>query len=118
MGKHTPGPWSLQLPDYESAEAARDEWDDSPDDESLRRAAEDAAGALISARNWQAFARVFTFVSGRRDLVGEANARLIAAAPELLAACKAFAEAYRTTGDMVRAYLLAQQAIAKAEGGA
>ena len=55
----------------------------------------------------------------------KANARLIAAAPDLLAACKAFIEAtfidldsvFTPSDKLVKAHVLARAAIAKAEGG-
>jgi hypothetical protein len=46
----------------------------------------------------------------------QANARLIAAAPDLLAACKAFAAA-RSNPELSAAVLQAESAILKAEGG-
>jgi hypothetical protein len=49
-------------------------------------------------------------------LVGEANARLIAAAPELLEACKAMIDYYGSASANVEALTAARAAIAKATG--
>lgn len=65
---HTPGPWIIE------------EVDDGQ--------------AVISAesKKWIDFARVWVVTDGSTDKEGEANARLIAAAPELLEACLAMIE--------------------------
>ena len=67
---------------------------------------------------------MFTAQNGQRthrlDCAGEfkeADARLIAAAPELLAACRLVEQAQRD-GDYMTAFRAVSAAIAKAEGGA
>ena len=67
---------------------------------------------------------MFTSQNGQRthrlDCAGEfkeADARLIAAAPELLAACRLVEQAQRD-GDYMTAFRAVSAAIAKAEGGA
>ncbi len=73
----TPGPWSLALPDYDGAQAAYHDGVE-PDQ------------ASVSGSGWSGLATVYVVVvvGGERDEAGEANARLISAAPDLLAACK------------------------------
>lgn len=58
-------------------------------------------------------------VTDRFDSTGDvavANARLIAAAPDLLAACKAMVRTGKAPADIDAAYDLMRAAIAKAEG--
>ena len=50
--------------------------------------------------------------------LGEANAKLMAAAPDLLAACEFLVNAGPTSHDIGKAFTLAAAALAKAEGGA
>lgn len=98
QGKATPGPWYLD--------------DQDPDDKYRYVMADEAPDA-----DW-AICRV-TLISDRT--AGEANARLIAAGPELLAACKTINEwidgtgTFMLSGDHVNLQKL-RAAIAKAEG--
>ncbi len=71
----TPGPWSLALPDYDEAQAAYHDGVE-PDQ------------ASVSGGGWRGLATVYVVVGGQRDEAGEANARLVSAAPDLLAACQ------------------------------
>ena len=64
-----------------------------------------------------AFASEKGFVMENSDEQNRIDARLIAAAPELLAACKAMVAA-KHMGDAIEAWEAAEAAIAKAEGGA
>lgn len=92
MSGHTPGPWR---------------WKDAGECDSYR-------GLLINKRIVAANSVSPGIVFGGLGAESEANARLIAAAPELLEACKAFVE-----GDESRfmpGYHDALAAIAKAEG--
>lgn len=104
--KHTPGPWNYTLCDGESA------W-------------------LVGPRNAEGpdyVADAHKLTHGRRDEDSEANARLIAAAPELLAACESVIEEYgghHATGCVERPddkggccfVAMVRAAIAKARGG-
>lgn len=65
QAKHTPGPWIIE--------------DITDDGQSVISAA---------SKNWIDFARVWVVTDESTDKEGEANARLIAAAPELLEALK------------------------------
>ena len=90
--KHTPGPWQAQ--DYWIIGCVEDSWD-------IMAGADTACPKRV--------AKVFT---------SEADARLIAAAPELLEALK---NLYTATpdnegGELGRACMKARAAIAKAEG--
>jgi len=88
MSKHTPGPWSVQ---YETDIAAR----------------EDGVGPVDVAHVYMRTA------PGRT----EANARLLAAAPELLEALKSMCEGFKPLKDAdFPALAKARAAIAKAEG--
>lgn len=93
---HTPGPWRV------SEGRHNKNW------------------ALISAPRWEDFARVVIRMDGdEMDFAtGVANARLIAAAPDLLAACKALMPEGWDEGHMdhMPGIKLARLAIAKAEG--
>lgn len=89
MSKHTPGPWVFQ---------AHDHW---------------LPAVVIGESVWHA-----GLVTGReRPGEHEANARLIAAAPDLLAALKALLPwVAAPPSDSAEAWRAAQAAIAKAEG--
>lgn len=92
-GTHTPGPWRIDRPlGY---------W---------------AIGPNPHADDGQVL-RLYTKPYGE----DEANARLIAASPDLLAACKELASRFEKTGEAWMsdpAWQAARAAIAKAEGGA
>lgn len=75
MNNHTPGPWNLELPD-DSADFTLSTIDVDADDEGRVR---DYGRSIIEG----------TLVSGTTEEI-EANARLIAAAPDLLAALSNF----------------------------
>jgi hypothetical protein len=97
--KHTPGPWFLE--GYWDVKSKFD------------------LGGWVSS-NPPAGCPIFQLepsVGTAEEIV--ANARLIAAAPDLLAALKTLCAAYDAcNGDDHPAYALARAAIAKAEGGA
>jgi hypothetical protein len=97
---HTPGPWHI---------GQSREWDDGELHEQL---------AVYSAEGVKT-AKVETWLKHCRE-ESEANARLIAAAPELLAALKALLPILDNDSPLARAYedvgQLAQAALAKAEG--
>lgn len=105
--KHTPGPWEARC--IESQEWAIDAPNGDP---------------TIGYSSWTALASVYGSNDFRREgeAVAEANARLIAAAPELLAACAGLLDALRTSGVSNGAIRFAEDqaraAIAKAEGRA
>jgi hypothetical protein len=93
---HTPGPWTTEQPSGLT----------NPEPNWLP----------IYAPKWWHLAKVVVELDGERSEEGEANARLIAAAPELLEACKAIADHYDEdeilSGDLNKL----RAAIAKAEG--
>lgn len=102
MSEHTPGPWSARLRHGQSIRIGDTDFDGDV--------------WQIDAPDWMYMAAVATSC-GTNDEGSEANARLIAAAPELLAACREFvrkveAGAARST----RSYQQMTAAIAKAEG--
>lgn len=94
--KHTPGPWWVKAEFYIAA-------GDDPED-------------------WQHVGNVTDIDDDGQDLpveVWQANAKLIAAAPDLLAACKEFVNWYGSDSSEFNrdnAYERARAAIAKAEG--
>ena len=99
MSKHTPGPWAVErnLIGYVEASIADDK------------------GASISP-----IAAVLMFSKNGRDLPIKANTRLMAAAPDLLAALQALVAAFDADlHDLMIAKLAAKAAITQAtEGGA
>lgn len=109
--KHTQGPWVLSEPDYDKAKSDYEE--NGPGEHE-----DDPAYVAISGDGWDRFAKVVVCVGGEPDEAGIANARMIAAAPVLLAACKSAASLLRRLGgtnhDPEYSELLA--AIAAAEG--
>lgn len=94
MSKHTPGPWALDDNGHD-IRTHEDYWPIGCAD-----------GNLIA------------YVAHTDDVMGEANARLIAAAPDLLAACEALLNEARQFFPMVcgDAITEAEAAIAKARG--
>lgn len=114
MSKHTPGPWAAKRVGLQQW------WINAP-----------FGDPTIGYNFWDGLAEVYGSddwpESGRK--VAEANARLIAAAPELLQACEAMIEWDDREEDHAvdfaarmalceRAFDLARAAIAKAKGGA
>ncbi len=96
---HTPGPWEIQyLGNGESEVLAN-----GPDQD-------DAAGICIVAGG------LGHVMEDNRDYESEANARLIAAAPELLAAGELVVERW-CKGDLAEAVNLLNAAIEKARKG-
>lgn len=95
--QHTPGPWTIKF--FRSIEPNH---------------------ALICAEDWHDFASVVVRFCGddTDDATGLANARLIAAAPELLEALKELLDEARTNMRGGKGHLIdkARSAIAKAEG--
>lgn len=109
-GKHTPGPWAAKSPHDLEVETGL----------SRREMGVHTGNSIICSEEgrWIALAQVAVHVEGRKSSEGGANARLIAAAPDLLEALKGGNFTY--LGDQ---YVLcidpdvAKLAIAKAEGG-
>lgn len=93
MSKHTPGPWLIGKR--------------SP-----------GGYSLINADGWQSLARVVTVMEGdnRPFAEGVANARLIAAAPDLLEALKELLDQDEHGEDEIWVRNKARAAIAKATG--
>ena len=98
MSKHTPGPWVAgKVPQNPYPDPPGDKW------------------SIQAASAWW-IADVYPFAGGcQDDSETQANARLIAAAPDLLAACKTVSEHVGRECRACQETLLA--AIAKAEGG-
>ena len=100
MSEYTPGPWVMSGRCYELGDGL----------------------AGINGQGWNELAGVVIKVNGRRSDEGIANARLIAAAPDLLEALKVmvrdYGAAHASCGDleMSPALLQAQQAIFRAIG--
>jgi hypothetical protein len=106
VGDYTPGPWFVM-----------------PEDPPMRR-----SRLVMDQPNLEPDGprMALAYVWGRTDEIAEANARLVAAAPELLAACKSIKEdledrlldtASPGTRQTLRAQVdLLDRAIAKAEG--
>jgi hypothetical protein len=103
--RHTPGPWTCRV---------------------KKPFVPDAGGTvMIDAPGWLGIAKVYLHCTGGAE--GEANARLIAAALDLLAACEALpldrefedaADFKDNASRLLRAMDLARAAITKAKGGA
>ena len=93
MSQHTPGPWIIK--------------DDDQYDH-----------VFTAAKPHRRIANVYGGVKGSNDLdlQNQANARLIAAAPELLAACQAFVDSDCQDGVSL-AFSMAIDAITKATEG-
>jgi hypothetical protein len=115
VAEHTPGPWTVRVPDFDVA------WENYQDD----NRDPDSACAEISSQHWWGLAKVYVAVQGDPDEAGLANAHLIASAPDLLAACKLLDEVDCCTGYSLpaadwpkfwAAREAARAAIAKAEG--
>ena len=102
MSAHTPGPWTFSR------------WDQYGD---TRFYVAQADGAPYTPQYSDAATLIAETVSIERVAIQEANARLIAAAPELLEALKAVLDHF-DKASFERAFSLAAKAIAKAEGGA
>jgi hypothetical protein len=106
MSEHTPGPWRInkggghQRPQIVgSGDIQTNGW----------------PGHVNGVRN-ASYSDVVCDISGDLSLVGPAaNARLIAAAPDLLAACQAFIAADNQCGASL-AFAMAQEAVKKATG--
>lgn len=77
---HTPGPWRVDMAEV---------------------TARDTVG--IDGPGWKSFAEVYVRVGGRSSPEGEANAKLIAAAPDLLEALQAIADHYAGDDGLDRA---------------
>ncbi len=93
MKKHTPGPWKLGR---------------------LGKSTQHIDGDL-----WSSFCKVYVVVGGEKNQEGEANARLIAAAPEMFALLEECEKhmIISTQADMIRLDQI-RAAIAKARGEA
>lgn len=92
MSKHTPGPWKLVRDGQEPS----DGW------------------LLVQFREWSVYSEPM-----HGDSIGtqESDARLIAAAPEMLAALKAVLPVMRRRHLAYSLVIAVEEAIAKAEGG-
>ena len=78
---HTPGPWKAKIPDSDEV------WSEYSDvREGERRLL--LGAAFISGAGWSHLALVYSHVQGQPDDEGIANAQLVCAAPDLLAACE------------------------------
>lgn len=98
MNEHTAGPWEVSLENGELPEGY----------------------ATINGQGWWQLAGVVVEVGGQKNEEGFANARLIAAAPELLEALRSLHAAmacYDGTPEETLALDAAYAAIAKATGG-
>ena len=90
---HTKGPWRIQ-----------------------EQIDKETGMVYLSGHNWIGFAGIIVEMDGGLpSKEGQANARLIAAAPELLEACKALYNAKGNQSRLKKALIKAQSAIAKAE---
>lgn len=94
---HTPGPWVLDDDGHDIRTHLADQW---------------PCGCVEG--------NLIAYVAHTEDVLGQANAHLIAAAPDLLAACEALLRDAReffptVSGEAITA---AEDAIAKAKGGA
>jgi len=104
MSKHTPGPWSYRkVP-------RKQEWEINT-----------GRCPNLGHESWTGMAVVFGCDDDPKmgKVVGEANARLIAAAPDLLEACKAMVSAQHAgpiTDEMMLAWKQARAAMDKATG--
>jgi len=96
--EHTPGPWEVGI---------------TPSDD--RRIA-----LVLKGTDMRESGAVYSDVHATRDQIKKqepaANARLIAAAPDLLAACEKMVQAVPPDGEALRASHSAERAIAKARG--
>ena len=106
MSAHTPGPWSVVY--YDAGD--KDEWNDCPS----IQAPEDQDCAVV---HWAGFKqRYWKSANGDQRQI-DANARLIAAAPDLLEALKVLHARYLLIiGNEGPEALQARAAIAKATG--
>ena len=102
MSEHTPGPWRVEPKRKIHKCGAEFVW---------------VSGIESDTRCWGRFARVCVRLSGmdEDDQDGICNARLIAAAPDMLAALEEVAHAYEN-GGMIEPIQKAIAAIAKARG--
>ncbi len=98
--KHTPGPWKVVKPNNPGPQQENDR--------------------LIATKDKKHVAEIFQYQNHKnQNGPSLANARLIAAAPELLEACKAFVEAWEKSLQLEKtdtALRLAKTAIAKVAG--
>lgn len=122
MNSHSPGPWTYQnnpgagLEVFAPVGVLCDRTDRHPSDVPLMifglRPA-DSAKTLIGYERWT------QFPTKEWDAMQECNARLIAAAPDLLAACKGILTSWDNGGvNCERAMALVRAAIDKAESSA
>lgn len=96
--KHTPGPWKFGF------ESASSDW----------AIVTDASGGVVANVNAESGPDAIS-APATRKMPREANARLIAAAPDLLAACQKIVDAVED-GDEMAAIEMARAASAKATG--
>ena len=121
MKKHTPGPWHWVNPDNDSV------WDGKTDTASLRTIKEYGKNEtkVINGDSYTSFALpkfVLDYVEGIENI---ADARLIAAAPDLMAAAELLLQQYDSSGDFTMGgnltnepFLLFRAALARAKDGA
>ena len=119
MSKHTPGPWKVEP-------TLRPDWDDDPLGEYTVQPAADRLTERYFATDGDSPDNEYTAEIGTAQLdaihaENAANARLIAAAPELLEACRIALEELNlwadTGADQEYSIGFLEAAIAKAEGG-
>lgn len=103
MAEHTPGPWYASAPDGSYHDVIR-----------IYSNSDITVPVAVCPQRQSA---IMSVIAGQTDATTEAaaNARLIAAAPDLLQACRYALDAAMTTGDDATAAPL-QEAIAKAKG--
>ena len=122
MTKSTPGPWNLKIKKIKSGLAMIIQSQRSLDDESFWDKDSDELYIFTHEHEEDCERDSFGFYeceqfdeTAEMATLSEANARLITAAPELLAACKAFSDAKNENEDELAAKMISA-AIAKAEG--
>lgn len=104
--KHTRGPWSVCY--YDAGD--RDYYDHMGPCPSIQ-APDDQDCAIV---HWDGFKQQYWASANGNQKQIEANARLIAAAPDLLAACQAYVKAYDETTGTIHVNGKMRAAIAKA----
>lgn len=101
MSKHTRGPWAVRV---------KQPWERG-----------DGGSFAIDAEEWGEMATVYAHCADESADIGQANARLIAAAPDLLHACRLIIENAPLAADWLErndigAYKQVKAAITKATG--
>ena len=97
--QHTPGPWAVTP--WKKTET----WDGN-------RVSVETEGVKSASGVWVVTPRLHAGIYGKTCAEGEANARLIAAAPAMLEALQTIQQ----TADRFKIYEIARSAVAKAQG--